>query len=517
MPVLQGEEIRTAEAASQHVPDLMAEYSSNQITLYGVTGTPEELIRLCPVPHENMTLDAKNMFLAMAMNESGSEIKQEHASYIQKIIEARDAELKVTVKEKNEPDDQVKVHDQQTKKASTAEEGFDKEKGFNDAHQIKHDYSAKDRTPSKEPAALPENLTEAEENRLERGAIHAPELPDEETTLQMDAWLSQMQQEYTEYIHQLKAEPGQTDSAVANAAEIEKQSGPQISATVAEESQMPEKKIIEAPDLRSSSPAKNTEPFAEFADVKANEDNVFSGITAEAIINSDVLLVELRKREPLIIDEAQMESGGQEVIEPHILQTEIIQATKSDGLNLGFREELENTIEITLQEIIPGADTAKKPEESSTLIDQVQDYVNNHANINAGAAEEASKLIDEIKMISDEIVELLGTSESDYLIEVESLGTKFEEKVVELFKKLDITNDEEAVHTFTRTIIKQLLDRKSETEIEDAERLSFDEGTHERKVFSLHDFISTANTQLTRFRLLGHYALREHKVLTEAE
>lgn len=87
-----------AELEARVLPDLMAEYADDKMDFIGFTGTPGELLKFCPVPHDQMTLEARNTFLINIMNASGASIKEEHVSYATELLEASDQEFNLRIR-----------------------------------------------------------------------------------------------------------------------------------------------------------------------------------------------------------------------------------------------------------------------------------------------------------------------------------------------------------------------------------------------------------------------------------
>lgn len=88
----------SAEIEAHTLPDLMAEYADEEMSFLSFNGTPEELLKLCPVPHDQMTLEAKNTFLINIMNASGASIKEEHVPYVMEVLTASNQEFNLQVR-----------------------------------------------------------------------------------------------------------------------------------------------------------------------------------------------------------------------------------------------------------------------------------------------------------------------------------------------------------------------------------------------------------------------------------
>lgn len=97
-PEMLAQQAADAELEARALPDLMAEYADDKMDFIGFTGTPEELLKFCPVPHDQMTLEAKNTFLINIMNASGASIKEEHVPYATELLEASGQEFNLQIR-----------------------------------------------------------------------------------------------------------------------------------------------------------------------------------------------------------------------------------------------------------------------------------------------------------------------------------------------------------------------------------------------------------------------------------
>ncbi|MBA3758616.1 hypothetical protein H0X10_03230 [Candidatus Saccharibacteria bacterium] len=219
MPVLQGEAIHTAETIQETIPDLMVEYHAEQISLYGVTGTPEELIKYCPVPHDQMTIEAKNMFLVMAMNESKTEISEKHLPYFQKITESRGVELNVTVRIETEAPVEVESKELKTQeKIAIVQTTVEPIKAPH--REPVHERPFKIHQPAKDIPTTNLHDYKITENYDKEPLIRDV---DETTTDRMDAWLTQIQHEYEIRFPNLKINDKSLDDADMSKPDISKQ------------------------------------------------------------------------------------------------------------------------------------------------------------------------------------------------------------------------------------------------------------------------------------------------------
>ena len=60
-------------------PSLLAEFGSQEFTLFGVTATGSDLSDMCPIPPEQRSLSAQNRFMAKLMTSAGIEIPERYA------------------------------------------------------------------------------------------------------------------------------------------------------------------------------------------------------------------------------------------------------------------------------------------------------------------------------------------------------------------------------------------------------------------------------------------------------
>lgn len=80
-------------------PDLLEAYSDREITVFGITGTFQDLTAMCPVDLSDprITREAKNKFVVKAANEAGLEIEPEHETIFTRVIEEHGLERNFSV------------------------------------------------------------------------------------------------------------------------------------------------------------------------------------------------------------------------------------------------------------------------------------------------------------------------------------------------------------------------------------------------------------------------------------
>lgn len=89
--------MRFAEAQeAQPTPDLRLVYGNEKVTLFGQTGTIDDLIAMCPVDltSPDVSLDTINEVVIKGLNESGNVIKQEHEQLFTETLERSGQERK---------------------------------------------------------------------------------------------------------------------------------------------------------------------------------------------------------------------------------------------------------------------------------------------------------------------------------------------------------------------------------------------------------------------------------------
>ena len=82
-------------------PDLLKAFADREATMFGMTGTFQDLAGICPVDlnDPSVTLEAKNEFVVKAANEAGLEIEPQYQEAFNRIIEKHGLEQKYTVAE----------------------------------------------------------------------------------------------------------------------------------------------------------------------------------------------------------------------------------------------------------------------------------------------------------------------------------------------------------------------------------------------------------------------------------
>lgn len=169
-------------------------------------------------------------------------------------------------------------------------------------------------------------------------------------------------------------------------------------------------------------------------------------------------------------------------------------------------EEYEDVEPLTIESLIPAYDMldnvkdespadhvafgreASEEQESTTtepmLIEQIADYVERNEVIEKEQQEKALAFIEEIKTISQQIIELKISESIEHLEHVE---VHLEEACAELFEAISIEYDEEVMKQFVQTIMKQEIAKKLSV-VQAGVELD-DQGTHERKHFKLQDIM----------------------------
>src|SRR5579859_7876668 len=80
-------------------PDLLDIFAEREVTIFGITGTFEELAKMCPVDlsDASITIEAKNEFVVKAANEAGLEIEADYEPIFSKITRQQGLERKFTI------------------------------------------------------------------------------------------------------------------------------------------------------------------------------------------------------------------------------------------------------------------------------------------------------------------------------------------------------------------------------------------------------------------------------------
>jgi hypothetical protein len=104
-------------------PDLLREFADMEITVFGKTGTLDNLAREeCPVDLDDprVTPEMKNVFVVKAINLAGSAVDQKYEAYFTKVLDEHGVERKFTVAEQREAIEQPKPQSEPERvKAST--------------------------------------------------------------------------------------------------------------------------------------------------------------------------------------------------------------------------------------------------------------------------------------------------------------------------------------------------------------------------------------------------------------
>lgn len=484
MHTIQVEGGSLREVAPHIMPDLMAEYSSEYLTLYGVTGTPSELLKMCPVPHEAMTLEAKNNFLAMAMNESGSAIKKEHIPYVQKVVESRGVELKVTVRETPPTSEIADCFSEYGKnhKVSQNSEGLDT---LIDPVEREVFRNSTIDTPS---------LKKIETKVMERAFDSAT---DETTTDQMDMWLTQIHQEYE--VHKLRLEEKTISPLPIKVGTNSTTKGESAFSATSDTAAIP---------LKISSevfiPSSSARQIIVENKVPNSREITPSAQTATTPSEHDKIDAFPDNHAPFHDFSTEYGSTG---IEPDVDITSMESidfSTVSEPLDIDFKVLAENDRHITLDELLPDFECENESDVPDLLTDQIMKYV----EVELAQPEIAKAtviLITEIKSIAYELAELQDDTDEEKTDEVNQLLRSLEEVCVELLDKLGIIYDEETKWQFIQTMISQLALVSIKTT--DVWQLSEKEGTHEHKAFIPRSWTHVLQKNMTNFHVLGRYAV----------
>ncbi len=192
--------------------------------------------------------------------------------------------------------------------------------------------------------------------------------------------------------------------------------------------------------------------------------------------------------------ETLQESVYREKVHEYIALTELAEEYKEiEPLEIG---ELVVTYETS--------ETYENAEEQPIFIEQVADYIARNEVIDEEQKTKAGLLIKEIVAISHEIIELKLAETSENAVCVEQIEERLEEVCVELLEIMGVEYDEEIVKRFVQTIVKQEIAKKMKS-LEQEEIL--DEGTHERKHFTVRNVISELRDDMQTLYSLGKYAV----------
>ena len=512
MPVLQGEGIGAGEVISRPLPDLMAEYSEQIISLYGVTGTPEELLRMCPVNHGNMTREAKNMFLVMAMNESEVAIKEEHLPYFREVAESRGVELKVVVQEAP-PILPV------TPSPVQAPHTHNEKQPANIAATVTAREEPLHGTTIVEAVAAPQpQAVEPIKNRQsDADAGHELEA-DESTTGQMDEWLKQLNIEYEIRSHDLSVKPIFEQSV--NPEDIPVNVPPQAAVFRAADKVAPGKLPIlqiEQIVLNPPTPVENA---------------------YDATTRIDMFPVSLEGEEELALMETAEEEPGQSWLADDLEIGDIykqIQSTKTTEPEplgdyemlqtwlMGEAEEPESKImdgntraeyqqgkeSLTLADLLPDIQEELPETPSECLMDQIASYIQHEDEVQESETgkemekEKAAVLMTEINSLTDELVLLNRTAGFMATEDMEKIDERLHELCGELLEILGVGSNDELLQKFILTIVKEKSSGFKGMEIGEAVY----DVLHERKIFTLVGLAVRLQAKLPNTQLLGRYAL----------
>lgn len=506
MPVLQGEGIHTSEVLDQQLPDLMAEYSGQTISLYGVTGTPEELLRMCPVHHENMTAEAKNMFLVMAMNESEIPIKEEHMPYFREITQSRGVELKVTIQEApsalSEPRSLDDMPGQNNKDASS--------ESHSPTSAVSEDASRIGRFTTENHVAFPPDVVDGVSGQSKPDGSKEV-CVDESTTVQMDTWLRQTQLEHEDRSHHLgtnilfeRIETTPDEAVVVPLS----QSG--VIQTVRK---LPAK---EAPPLRLQEEDIGSSLLVE--------------ITYKPLEQDDTLLQSsMATGEPRPMD-AAAEASEQPIPAEGLELLDVYDADDSTELEQMWTDEYERLLSnvtceneqplldisgisasaeqqpkeiLTFAELLPDGRRELSGMRPEHLIDQIASYIGQDNLIIESAVETSAVLIAEINALTNELVSLSREAEFQNTEIREKIEERLHDLCDELLEMIGARGSDELLKKFIFTIISEKVTAIKATET-GGRTYDF---LHERKMFTLHSLAFSLQAKLPSFQLLGRYAL----------
>lgn len=500
--------------------NFVEDYPQERFTFAGLTGTLAELRDGCDYA-KNADLDAINKFAARIINKNSGQVKPEHMPYIQEVVESRGEELRVTVKQEQKTEMSDKHPDYEADRAK-AEPVKENKPSDSYVHVNEGESRQKDEEVANDPMLVVEQPAR---DRQDRSTAFDPEpsFPDEETTLQMDAWLAQLQREYAAYEGKLHAgAPGveevqnqDADESIETAepAAVVKQNSksqdiivvkPKLTEIVQEESN----KLRETHNTESTL-LELTPKIDAAASTADNSDSLGEPIS-EGKTDSEDIFFEAAATQ-LLVDERE----GELVEDSEMIHLEDLvhdQTEMQDWPRIDIEEVHTESNLLTLDELIPEGEAAPSSEEPVSLMGQIQEYLASEDEIEVKAVEEANLLIDEIESIVDEIVELQNMTDIENIAVPEELEEKLKEVAIKLFDTLGISYDQETLRRFVHTVLEQGAAQKEDTAPE-TEEMILDEGTHELKIFTLQDFIHSVDLKIPNFHLLGRFAIWQNKVL----
>jgi hypothetical protein len=534
----QGEGLtKNIESLQQPLPDLLSEYGSEQISLYGVTGTPEELIKMCPVPHENMTTEAKNMFLVMAMNESEVMVKQEHMPYFKEVTQSRGVELKVAARQESE---------HSSTKSTSAETLLNSLSSNSTEEAIEQHTETLAKT---EHAAIAlearnkeqeESLHAQNEKVFEDSSDYLPEevlTQDETTTERMDEWLTQLRLEYEtrELANKIEADVEQSQI-------IQEEEMSEVAAAKPQENQQSD----EYDELRHQVEAetKDAEPKVATKPLKVQGEGLAFKEQSTADTNSrisrqqslfpeDVPAVFTKNEEaPLsIVEEASSEGGAKTPLIDEDLENNFASADEGMSDDPFYpAESFKNTADIaqvTLQsenekddlETISFAELLTDAQEfysvePSDLLGEIGKYIDSDEALENTDKLNAKSLITEIESKTRELTELYSSSKEVSPEETDELEELLKEACTELFVCLGIRQDEETLDRFINTIVQQQKSSEIGEDTADKGRqyLSEEERTSELKSTFFFK-LSFSQIETTSLRLLGYFAIKDRRLV----
>jgi hypothetical protein len=533
----QGEGLtKDIESLQQPLPDLLSEYGSEQISLYGVTGTPEELIKMCPVPHENMTTEAKNMFLVMAMNESEVMVKQEHMLYFKEVTQSRGVELKVAARQEAE----------HSSTKSTSAEILLNSLSSNSTEEAIEEHT--ETLAKTEHAAIAlearnkeqeESLHAQNEKVFEDSSDYLPEevlTQDETTTERMDEWLTQLRLEYetrgldnkTENLEgsQIIEEEAPNDVAAATP-QVYKPSGGhnKLKAEIEVETSEPEPKVAAKPLKAQNEGLAFIEPNKPDTGIhNANQQSLFiqdvSVFSAKDTKSATPFIEEVSTAGEigdLSVDEdlenifANVSEDMPE--EPFFYTAEVSKSTVDIAPVMPRAENEKDAVEtISFDELLPDAQ-GFRPVESQNLLGEVDRYIENEEALEGTDKLHAKSLIMEIESKTRELAGLYSGTEEISSEETDELRVSLREACTELFACLGIRQDQEALDRFIHTIIHHQESPESVEDTTGNNRHYLNEEKRTSELKSAFFFkLSFSQVETTSLRLLGYFALKSKHV-----
>jgi len=101
------------EIAGEELPlDLLQELGEEQVTIFGITGSLQDLAKMCPVDlaDPRVTPEARNVFVVKAMNEAGAVIAERYEKIFTSTLEGLGIERKIIVKPSEpEPSEEIRL------------------------------------------------------------------------------------------------------------------------------------------------------------------------------------------------------------------------------------------------------------------------------------------------------------------------------------------------------------------------------------------------------------------------